>query len=88
MATWPKRLSLTRASNRLALLTPCKHNGQRWRALAVRHYESRALPLSYGGRRIKLAVRAGTRYYNVALDLRPIRRMRRMLLAAGERCAW
>jgi hypothetical protein len=26
-----------------------KHNGQRWCALAVRDYESRALPLSYGG---------------------------------------
>jgi len=24
-------------------------NGQRWRALAVTDYESRALPLSYGG---------------------------------------
>src|SRR5258708_1525688 len=35
----------------------------------------------------KLAARAGTRYY-VALDLRPIRRRRRMLLAAGEHCAW
>jgi len=36
----------------------------------------------------KLAARARTRYYWVALDLRPMRRMRRMLLAAGERCAW
>jgi hypothetical protein len=26
-----------------------KKNGQRWGALAVRDYESRALPLSYGG---------------------------------------
>jgi len=26
-----------------------KHNGQRWHALAVQDYESRALPLSYGG---------------------------------------
>src|SRR5712692_2863339 len=26
-----------------------KHNGQRWWALAVSDYESRALPLSYGG---------------------------------------
>src|SRR2546426_6222015 len=26
-----------------------KDNGQRWWALAVRDYESRALPLSYGG---------------------------------------
>ncbi len=26
-----------------------KHNGQRWCALAVQDYESRALPLSYGG---------------------------------------
>jgi hypothetical protein len=26
-----------------------KHNGQRWCALAVQDYQSRALPLSYGG---------------------------------------
>ncbi|HUK22500.1 MAG TPA: hypothetical protein VLV45_13215 [Gemmatimonadales bacterium] len=26
-----------------------KKNGQRWLALAVQDYESRALPLSYGG---------------------------------------
>jgi len=32
-----------RSTNRL------KHNGQRWCALAVQDYESRALPLSYGG---------------------------------------
>ena len=30
-------------------LTRRKRDGQRWRALAVRDYESRALPLSYGG---------------------------------------
>ncbi len=30
-------------------LTALKHNGQRWCALAVQDYESRALPLSYGG---------------------------------------
>jgi hypothetical protein len=30
-------------------MQPLKRNGQRWRALAVRDYESRALPLSYGG---------------------------------------
>jgi len=28
---------------------PLKNNGQRWCALAVQDYESRALPLSYGG---------------------------------------
>jgi hypothetical protein len=30
-------------------LAPLNCNGQRWCVLAVRDYESRALPLSYGG---------------------------------------
>jgi len=33
----------------LASPTSLKHNGQRWCALAVQDYESRALPLNYGG---------------------------------------
>ncbi len=37
------------AGHRARYPVPLKHNGQRWRALAVRDYESRALPLSYGG---------------------------------------
>jgi hypothetical protein len=36
-------------SNRSAPYSRSKHNGQRWRALAVQDYESRALPLSDGG---------------------------------------
>ena len=39
-----------------------KHNGQRWCALAVLDYESRALPLSYGGAELKVAVCCSTRY--------------------------
>ena len=41
--------SRTSAGNRIGHRTLLKRNGQRWRALAVRDYESRALPLSYGG---------------------------------------
>src|SRR5262245_31566726 len=37
-------------------------NGQRWGALAVQDYESRALPLSYGGGAPNLATRCSTRY--------------------------
>jgi len=37
-------------------------DGQRWRALAVRDYESRALPLSYGWRSPNLAARCSIRY--------------------------
>ncbi len=36
----------------LRSLNPLKHNGQRWGALAVQDYESRALPLSYGGGKV------------------------------------
>ncbi len=39
------------AGNRAPYVLPLTHNGQRWRALAVQDYESRALPLSYGGGR-------------------------------------
>src|SRR5579859_6027451 len=46
----------TVAGNRRRHRTSLKHNGQRWRALAVQDYESRALPLSYGGGRPKLSV--------------------------------
>jgi hypothetical protein len=45
----PNTSLLMVAGNRRHWLTAPKHNGQRWRALAVRDYESRALPLSYGG---------------------------------------
>jgi len=37
------------AGSRLGQPLPLKHSGQRWHALAVQDYESRALPLSYGG---------------------------------------
>ena len=37
------------AGNRRWRSESLKHNGQRWQALAVQDYESRALPLSYGG---------------------------------------
>src|SRR5439155_15522115 len=47
----------------LASPTSLKHNGQRWCALAVQDYESRALPLSYGGGRShNLATRRRARY--------------------------
>src|SRR5437867_3976383 len=36
------------AGSRVRHHAPLKHNGQRWQALAVQDYESRALPLSYG----------------------------------------
>src|SRR5438093_3064705 len=45
----PNSSLLVDAGNRRHWLTPPKRNGQRWWALAVRDYESRALPLSYGG---------------------------------------
>jgi hypothetical protein len=41
--------SLLDAGSRQGQPVPLKYNGQRWHALAVRDYESRALPLSYGG---------------------------------------
>jgi len=46
----------------LGPLVTLKHNGQRWCALAVQDYESRALPLSYGGGDPKLATRRSRRY--------------------------
>jgi len=45
----PNDSSRTVAGNRVRHLRPLTQNGQRWRALAVHDYESRALPLSYGG---------------------------------------
>jgi len=45
----PTDAFLASAGRRSLRLTPRKHDGQRWHALAVRDYESRALPLSYGG---------------------------------------
>src|SRR2546426_1129126 len=50
------------AGRRSPRLTPSKHNGQRWRALAVPDYESRALPLSYGGAVPNLAGCGSPRY--------------------------
>src|SRR5262245_10553023 len=59
----PALLSLSIAGNRAAPRTALKHNGQRWCALAVQDYESRALPLSYGGGRgRKSASCSATRY--------------------------
>src|SRR2546430_1619498 len=43
------RPSLSVTSRRAPRRTPLRHNGQRRWALAVRDYESRALPLSHGG---------------------------------------
>jgi len=45
----PNAPSRTVAGNGAPYLLPLTHNGQRWCALAVQDYESRALPLSYGG---------------------------------------
>src|SRR5467141_1790175 len=45
----PRNRLLTVAGRRSLHCSPCNHNGQRWLALAVPDYESRALPLSYGG---------------------------------------
>jgi len=39
----PNRSSLTRVGNRCPSPNSLKHNGQRWYALAVLDYESRAL---------------------------------------------
>src|SRR3989442_1395735 len=44
------------------------HNGQRWWALAVQDYESRALPLSYGGGGRNLATGRSTRYPRSRLE--------------------
>jgi len=41
----PNSSLLVDAGNRRHWLTPPKRNGQRWWALAVQDYESRALPL-------------------------------------------
>ncbi len=53
---------LTVAGSRSYHRAPLKHNGQRWRALAVRDYESRAPPLSYGGVWPNLATCRSMRY--------------------------
>src|SRR5712664_1086075 len=53
----------TVAGNRIGHRASLKHNGQRWCALAVQDYESRALPLSYGGGRShNLATQGRARY--------------------------
>src|SRR2546427_1426352 len=44
----PTSAFLVVAGCRSPRVTPRKTNGQRWRAPALRDYESRALPLSYG----------------------------------------
>ena len=58
----PKLSLLAVAGRRSDRLTPCNHNGQRRRALAVGDYESRALPLSYGGGGPNVATGRSTRY--------------------------
>jgi len=45
----PTNSSRVVAGSRVRYLLALTHNGQRWHALAVQDYESRALPLSYGG---------------------------------------
>ena len=58
----PNIASPTGAGSRIGHRAPLKHNGQRRYALAVRDYESRALPLSYGGDGPKLASLRAARY--------------------------
>jgi hypothetical protein len=58
----PELPSPTSAGGRVCHRAPLKHDGQRWQALAVRDYESRALPLSYGGVGPKLAPWHQARY--------------------------
>src|SRR5712664_2518029 len=68
----------TVAGNRIGHRASLKHNGQRWHALAVQDYESRALPLSYGGGAPNLAASRSIRYSTLqrhrnSLDLLALR---------------
>src|SRR5438093_2045194 len=66
----PNSSLLVDAGNRRHWLTPPKRNGQRWWALAVRDYESRALPLSYVGGAPNLATCCSTRYSTASASCR------------------
>ena len=63
----PTVSSPTVAGNRARHHPPLNHNGQRWCALAASDYESRALPLSYGGGKAhNLAARCSMRYSTIS----------------------
>ena len=75
----------TGAGNYVGRVAPLKHNGQRWCALAVPDYESRALPLSYGGDGPKVTG-CGSMRYSVAFS-RPPPHVTHAIDGTGTACA-